>query len=326
MSLRDFKIPNFKFPKLKMKDIENIEEVNVEIDPKKINERNKKHEYYPETNYKTIKEIFNSSIEKYSENIFALEKQDHKEPYKEITYKQFGEDVVGLGTAITKFLNLKDEKIAIIGETSYCWYTSYLALLCGAGIAVPLDKELPANEIENLINRSNTSAVIYSKKKKDVISKIQDNLPSVKYFIEMNSDDKVQGRNVGYNYVLEEGKKIVKNGDNSFNEIEIDPEEFRLLIFTLAQTREWRISDRHVEDGSYLKLKTINLAYNFGSPCKGIENLTVFGTVNNVFTITGYSWYDPDVNTFGQDASRRGVDIYSYPASRTFSLGVKVTL
>ena len=95
---------------------------------------------------------------------------------------------------------------------------------------------------------------------------------------------------------------------------------------TMAQTREWRISDRHVEDGSYLKLKTINLAYNFGSPCKGIENLTVFGTVNNVFTITDYSWYDPDVNTFGQDASRRGVDIYSYPASRTFSLGVKVTL
>ena len=45
MSLRDFKIPNFKFPKLKMKDIENIEEVNVEIDPKKINERNKKHEF-----------------------------------------------------------------------------------------------------------------------------------------------------------------------------------------------------------------------------------------------------------------------------------------
>ena len=94
----------------------------------------------------------------------------------------------------------------------------------------------------------------------------------------------------------------------------------------MAQTRECRISDRHVEDGSYLKLKTINLAYNFGSPCKGIENVTVFGTVNNVFTITGYSWYDPDVNTFGQDASRRGVDIYSYPASRTFSLGVKVTL
>ena len=46
MSLRDLKIPNFKFPKLKMKDIENIEEVNVEIDPKKINEKNKKHEYY----------------------------------------------------------------------------------------------------------------------------------------------------------------------------------------------------------------------------------------------------------------------------------------
>ena len=54
----------------------------------------------------------------------------------------------------------------------------------------------------------------------------------------MNSDDKVQGRNVGYNYALEEGKKIVKNGDNSFNEIEIDPEEFRLLIFTSGTTSQ----------------------------------------------------------------------------------------
>ena len=59
---------------------------------------------------------------------------------------------------------------------------------------------------------------------------------------------------------------------------------------------------------------------------KGISNLSVFGTVTNVFTITGYSWFDPDVNAFGSDASRRGVDIFSYPSSRTYSIGFKLTL
>lgn len=236
MSLRDLKIPNFKFPKLKMKDIENIEEVNVEIDPNKITGKNKKHEYYEGTNYSTIKEIFIQNMEKYKNNVFVLEKQDHKEPYKEITYNEFCKDVVNFGTGITKFLNIKDERIIIIGETSYNWYVSYMALLCGAGIAVPIDKELPSNEIENLIVRSKATVVIYSKKKKDVISKLQDNLPGVKYFVEMYCQDVVHGRNVGFNYILEEGEKIVENGDNSFLEIEIDPEEFKLLIFTSGTT------------------------------------------------------------------------------------------
>ena len=95
---------------------------------------------------------------------------------------------------------------------------------------------------------------------------------------------------------------------------------------TTAMTRDMKLSDRYVEDGSYFRLKTINLNYNFGSVIKGINNLSVFGTVTNVFTITGYSWFDPDVNAFGSDASRRGVDIFSYPSSRTYSIGFKLTL
>ena len=87
-----------------------------------------------------------------------------------------------------------------------------------------------------------------------------------------------------------------------------------------------RKSDRYVEDGSYFRLKTINLNYNFGPVIKGISDLSLFGTITNVFTITGYSWFDPDVNAFGSDASRRGVDIFSYPSSRTYSIGFKLTL
>lgn len=88
--------------------------------------------------------------------------------------------------------------------------------------------------------------------------------------------------------------------------------------------REWKISNRFIEDGSYVKLKNINFGYDFKNLVKGIDNLQVFASASNLLTLTKYSWYDPDVNAFGGDASRRGVDNYSYPSSRTFSLGLKV--
>lgn len=84
-----------------------------------------------------------------------------------------------------------------------------------------------------------------------------------------------------------------------------------------------RLSDRYVEDGSYLRMKNINLGYMLKSPFKAIESINIYASVNNAFTISGYSWYDPDVNSFGGDSSRRGVDIFSYPSSRTFSFGVQ---
>ncbi|MDR3297278.1 MAG: TonB-dependent receptor [Prevotellaceae bacterium] len=89
--------------------------------------------------------------------------------------------------------------------------------------------------------------------------------------------------------------------------------------------REWFITDRYVEDGSYLRLKNVSLSYTIPVKIKGIESINVYASATNLLTLTRYSWFDPDVNAFGDDASRRGVDIYSYPSSRTVSLGAKIT-
>ena len=240
MRILDFEVPNFKFPKIKMKGIEDLPEVNVDYDDienkKEIKKLKKKG--YPETHYKTIKEIFLKSTEKFADRPFILEKFNPKEPFTEITYKEFKDDVIALGTALTKKYNLKDERIIIIGENTYHWYVSYMAAVCGAGIAVPIDKELPINEIENVIKRAKASVVIYSTKKKENIKKVEDKLPFVKYFMQMNSDDKLTGRNIGLNTVIEEGKKIVNKGDNSYIDIKIDPEEFKVLIFTSGTTSQ----------------------------------------------------------------------------------------
>ena len=239
--LRDFKLPDFKFPKMKMEGMENIQEMQVNYDKiDQIKDKKSKNKYYEETHYKTVKEIFKRSIEKYKNNIYILERpnHDHKAKFEEFTYERFGNDAINLGTGLMKYLNLSNERIIIIGENTYYWYVSYFSILCGVGIAVPVDKELPNNEIENVIKRSRAAAVIYSKKKKDAIDKIKDNLPMVKYFIEMNSNDGVQGRDVGIEHVIAEGKKLTDAGNTEYMDVEIDPEEFKFLIFTSGTTSQ----------------------------------------------------------------------------------------
>lgn len=227
--LPDFKVPNFKFKKIEMKDVENIDEL-------KTNAVKEKNRTYIKTNYKTIKEVFYRSREKFANDIFITQKFNQKGKFEEITYKEYTDDVIALGTALINKYNLKDERVIIIGENTYHWYVSYMAIVCGVGIAVPVDKELPINEIENVINRSKASAVIYSTKKKDTIKKVEDKLPQIKYFIQMNSDDELQGREIGINTIIKQGKEMVKKGDDSFKKIEIDPEEFKVLIFTSGTT------------------------------------------------------------------------------------------
>lgn len=237
--LKDFKIPDFKFPKFKMKELSEIEEVKVDYEAVKKAEENKKkkeNKNYEGTNFKTIKQSFMNSYEKYPQNIFMLEKFNPKGDWTEIKYDQFCNDVIGFGTALTRKLGLKDTRIVIIGENTYHWYVSYMTMLCGAGIAVPVDKELPENEIENVIKRAKASAVIFSTKKAELIKKVADKLTDVKYFIQMNSDSELVDKFVGMQYLIDEGKLLVKNGDNSFMDIQVDPDEFKVLLFTSGTT------------------------------------------------------------------------------------------
>lgn len=237
--LKDFKIPDFKFPKFKMKEVSEIDEVKVDYEAvKKAEESQKKkeHKNYKGTHFETIKEIFINSTEKFANNTFLLEKTNPKGEWIETTYEEFKDEVIGLGTALTRKLGLKDTRIAIIGENTHYWYVSYMTMLCGVGIAVPIDKELPENEIENVLKRSKASAVIFSTKKAEVIKKVSENLPDVKYFIQMNSDNGIENRFVGIEYLIEEGKTLVKNGDDSFMKIEIDSDEFKVLLFTSGTT------------------------------------------------------------------------------------------
>ncbi len=82
-------------------------------------------------------------------------------------------------------------------------------------------------------------------------------------------------------------------------------------------------SDRWIEDGSYLRLSTLTLAYDFGKIGDWVSGLSVYATCNNVFTITGFKGIDPEVDLGGLTPGVQWRNSY-YPHTRTFMLGVKV--
>lgn len=270
MGLRDIKVPKMKFKKMKMDIMEELNEIDYEKLEKKNLKKKRETPYEDMTHYKTVREFFMQSVEKYPDEDCILEKPDHKTPYKITTYKEFKEDVFGLGTALINVLNLRDKKVIIIGETQYGWYVSYMAMLCGVGIAVPTDRELPINELENIIKRSKASAIIYSPKKEDDIEKIKEKIPEVEYFIKMKSDEKVEGKDVGLQYLIDLGKSIIKSGDKSFENIEINPEEFKILFFTSGTTSNAKgvmLNNRNLAENinavtAYVKLYPIDMLFS----------------------------------------------------------------
>ena len=84
-------------------------------------------------------------------------------------------------------------------------------------------------------------------------------------------------------------------------------------------------SDRWIEDGSYLRLRTVNVTYNVPLKTKAIKYAKVYATANNVFTLTNYLGYDPEFSASGSIFTR-GVDVTLEPQFRSFQLGVRIGL
>lgn len=84
------------------------------------------------------------------------------------------------------------------------------------------------------------------------------------------------------------------------------------------------ISDRFVEDGSFVRMKNITLGYRL-TAIKAISSIRLYLSGNNLFTITNYSGYDPEVNSYGGSNTQIGVDNLVYPVARTFLAGVQVS-
>ena len=174
----------------------------------------KNGELYEVRTIKDLKDMLDSSVKLYGDKAAFLSKQKGQADYTAITYKQYKSDVEAFGTALMS-LGLKDGKIALIGENRYEWSISYLAIVNGTAVIVPLDKELPPNEIELLLERSKADAIIYSGNIKDKVEVLANKTTTMRYFINMDAE-KDEGNILSFNRLLQKGHSLLKEGKPRF--------------------------------------------------------------------------------------------------------------
>ena len=174
-----------------------------------------------------LKDMLKKSGEKYGEKIAYKIRQENG--YKEITHSEVRKMVDGLGTKLID-MGLKDKRIAVIGENRYEWEIAYLSIVCGTGTVVPLDKSLPENELESLIERSKAEAIICSQKYVEILKKTK-----LKYIISMDLENDNDGI-ISQKRLISEGIQLVKSGDTSFTNAKIDNEKMSIMLFTSGTT------------------------------------------------------------------------------------------
>lgn len=160
--------------------------------------------------------------------------------YKTYTHKEIRDMINYLGTALIS-MGLKGKRIAVIGENRYEWELGYMSVVCGTGIVVPLDKSLPANELEELIERSEVEAIFYSGKYEEIIEKIKySDKNKLKHLISMDLEHNIEGV-YSQKELIETGKKLVEEGNREFIDAKINPEEMQIMLFTSGTTSKSKV-------------------------------------------------------------------------------------
>ncbi|MBR6210588.1 MAG: AMP-binding protein [Clostridiales bacterium] len=188
---------------------------------------------YEVTEVHDLRDVIKKRVKEFPGNPVFLVKEKKGGEYVPVSTEKYDHDIDSLGTY---FLNTvqKGARIAIFAETRYEWYVTYLATTNGTGCVVPLDKELPVEDIENMLERAEVDIVVFSKSKKDIIDAVYGKVASVKHYICM--DETKDERFLYFYDCLKQGEDKLAAGDKVFTEATIDPEEMTILLFTSGTT------------------------------------------------------------------------------------------
>lgn len=125
--------------------------------------------------------------------------------------------------------------------------------------------------------------------------------------------------------------KINPDGPIDYRNIYIsggDADMCRMAASSASSTSNFRYSDKFVEDGSFLRIQNISLGYNLPQQWlkkAHIENLKLYANLQNVYTFSVYSGYDPEIGSYNQDALITGIDNARYPSPRIYTFGLNIS-
>jgi len=209
----------------------------------------------------SLKDIVNTRLDLNLDKTAFIQRNNDKEGYKYIKYDEVKNSINALGTYLLNKLDLKGKKIALIGENSFEWYISFMAVICGVGIICPIDKNAIENDISQIINESDIDCIIYSESVKDKIYNIKEELDSNIIYINMNSNVSTK-KELSLYKIIESGLDLIKKGNNDYINTNIDNESCSAILYTSSK-----------ENGIGIMLSHKNFCSNLYSCAGNFPNL-----------------------------------------------------
>ncbi len=169
-----------------------------------------------------------------------------------ITYNEFYEDTESLGAAITE-MGLGEAHIACIGDNSYNWIVTYLTVIRSAGVFVPVDKELPADDMVRVINDSDSSCIFCGKRFEEIILSNLESMPNIKYVIGLDAEE-TEEKLISFTELLKHGKELDKA---AYDALSSDEYALKMLVYTSGTTgmaKGVMLSEHNLISGVYYGL------------------------------------------------------------------------
>lgn len=194
----------------------------------------KNYPLYETTVFENFRVLTENAAKKFPDKIAVSYRKNpkDKEPIN-VTYTEMKNDIRDFGTK-AHALGLSGKHIAIIGEATYMWVVAYFGLMSIGAVTIPIDKELPANEIADILRVSESVGVFYGKTVAEKITEIRGEIPDVTFLAAMTGE-LIDGA-VSIESMIEEGRALFENGDNTFYDYEIDTERCSSIVFTSGTT------------------------------------------------------------------------------------------
>ena len=140
---------------------------------------------------------------------------------REITYNEAYSDIRAFAAYLNS-LGLNGKKVGIMGKNGYPWALTYLAVTCGVGVIVPIDRELKTEELRHVVEHSELSAIVYLPDGADKV----ENLPGD--FLRLNT--------ASMGEYIATGETLRAVGDTSYEQHHVDPHEMSILLYTSGTT------------------------------------------------------------------------------------------
>lgn len=244
----------------KLKELFKDKEIDDE-DFKSMKKVNAKKRLHKCDKFANLKEMINLSAQKHGDKPAFRFKTDKPGEFRNITFNEFLNDINALGTKLIN-MGLSDKRIAIISDNRYEWALAYMAIACGTGVVVPLDKMLPANELEALIIRSGVEAIFYSSKYDEVMQDIRNRKTTdLRYYISMDLEKRENGV-YSQKELVKAGKELIEKGNRKFLDAKINNEAMGFMLFTsgtTAMSKAVMLSHKNIASNLMDIAKVLNL-------------------------------------------------------------------